>query len=317
MNNMYVMMQRMKVSREELIVSARQDRSRPESAETPTKEIDIPDGYELAFYTLRSLHNGHLQSYKLVSAGGRPVQAVPIAAQLLGVELSEQSREDHQTNQSKLDTDSSSLSLTTDNSPEHSQTPTQQDFNTAGRGSRGLGIRAQGLSARTLKRYAHERNDEYTDVCGIYSPEVSTPVKRYNHGKGKFCCPRCGSNFTRPKSVKDHFPSCIMKFGNPQALRYTDHTSMAQKEAAIQGRAQASRETSTVDMEDEDVQMDGDSQGIKFEELNEALYAHLAPKQHCQLLMRHRARTSLHITQDHRLADHDPIIKTEFVPEEE
>ena len=37
-----------------------------------------------------------------------------------------------------------------------------------------------------------------------------------------------------------------MKFGNPQALRYTDHSSMAQKEAAIQRRAQASHETSTV-----------------------------------------------------------------------
>ena len=317
MNNMYVVIERVMVSREELTVSAVQDHSRPESAETPTKEIDIPDGHELAFYTLRSLHNGHLQSYRIVSASARPVQAVPIAAQLLGVELSEQPREDHQINQSKLDTDSSSLSLSTDNSPEHSQTPTQQNLKIRGRGSRVPDNRAQGLSAATLKRHAHERDDEYTDVCGIYSPEISTPIKKYNHGKGKFCCPRCGSNFTRPKSVKDHFPFCILKCGNPQALRYTDHTSMAQKEAAIQGRAQASRETSTVNMEDEDIQMDEDSQGIKFEELNEALYVDLVPKHNCLSLTHNRARTSLHATQDHRIVHHDPIIKTEFVPEEE
>lgn len=121
---------------------------------------------------------------------------------------------------------------------------------------------SRGVSLTALRRHAHARDDGYTDMCGVSSPEKSVPVKRFNLGKGQFCCPRCESNFTRPKSVKDHFPYCVIKCGNPGALRYTDHPSMAQTEAAIQRRARASRESSSVGLE----------------EMNKALYANPAHK---------------------------------------
>ena len=75
---------------------------------------------------------------------------------------------------------------------------------------------ARGSSASTRRRHAHARDDYYTDVCGVISPEKATPVRKDNLGNGEFSCPRCGSSFTRPKSVKDHFPSCISRYGNPK-----------------------------------------------------------------------------------------------------
>ena len=55
----------------------------------------------------------------------------------------------------------------------------------------------------------------------------------------------------RPKLVKDHFPDCVSKCGNPQGLRYTDHPSMAKTEGSLQHRGQASHEASDSDMVNE------------------------------------------------------------------
>ena len=81
-------------------------------------------------------------------------------------------------------------------------------------------------------RNQHRRSDLLTDVCGHITPATGTPVKKIS-GKehADYHCPRCDSTATRPRTIKDHFPACIRKHGNPQGLKYTDHPSMAKAEA--------------------------------------------------------------------------------------
>lgn len=236
-----------------------------------TREIFLPDGYELAHYTLRRVCDGHLQSYLMDNNTGRVVQATPMAAHSSGVQL----QEDHGLGQSNQDLGLSPQVSSTNHNSYSNHMPDQQLPRISAYGEhQNLAPpdnRAQSLSARTLKRHAHARDDNYTDVCGVFSLAKATPVKKHNPGNGDFCCPICESSFTRPKSVKDHFPDCVSKYGNPQALRYTDHPSMAQKEAAIQRRSRESREVSSMSMEEDDNRMQRGSQGIKFEEMNDAL----------------------------------------------
>ena len=208
------------------------------------REIVIPDGFELVGYTLQRVDDGHLQAYLPVDVRATPVQAIPVAGCL-----------------------SDRLGPSTGSS---SSAP-------VGEGHGSLAIRVRKPSAITQSRHAHSRDDNYTDVCGVFSPAKANPVKKDNPGNGEFYCPRCESNYTRPKSVKDHFPHCVSKCGNPQALRFTDHPSMAQTETAIQRRRQASHESSDLDTEGGDTQGydiegDEDGQGISFENLNETLY---------------------------------------------
>ena len=92
----------------------------------------------------------------------------------------------------------------------------------------------QGLSAKTQERYANSRKDGCTVVCGVGSPEMAPPVRKVNPGNGKYRCPRCKSNFTREKTVKDHFPDCISKHGNPEGFSITDHPSMKRQSNFIQ-----------------------------------------------------------------------------------
>lgn len=270
-------------SERELTISVVQDGSQSESVKIITREISFDPGYELAFFTLRRVHDGHLQSYMPLNASDLQVRSIPIAAQLSGIEALEKPTEDHRADQSGTASGSLSPHPSSDSPPYHSHTPNRQTYNIPLRGGRDTvgpqDDRSRELSVTTLERHAHARDDGYTDVCGLRSPAISTPVQKYNPGKGEFRCPRCGSNFTRPKSVKDHFPYCISKCGNPQALRFADHPSMVQTEAAIQRRTRASREPSTVatdDNDDEDngdTQMNGHSPEIELEEMSEALYA--------------------------------------------
>ena len=216
---------------EEALTSVAQNRTGSSPSERMIREIPLQEGYELAFFTLRRLEDGQLQSFMVpASSNDEHVQAVPIPSK-------------------------------DNNGPSyHNHTPTQQNFNIAIREG-GENIPRQDRIERepsvvTVLRRAHARSDGYSVVCGVYSPEISAPVRSENRGKGDFYCPRCGSNYTRPYSVKDHFYYCISKHGNPQALRFTDHPSMAQTEAAIQRRIQASRQPSA---------------GM-FQEMSEALY---------------------------------------------
>lgn len=85
-------------------------------------------------------------------------------------------------------------------------------------------------------RNPHTRSDRLTDVCGVYSPATNgQPMKRVSTATdARFHCPRCDSNMTRPRTVKDHFPGCIAEYGNPLSIKYTDHQSMAGAEARRQ-----------------------------------------------------------------------------------
>ena len=65
----------------------------------------------------------------------------------------------------------------------------------------------------------------YTSVCGVYSREKAPPDKDTLR-TGPYHCPRCETQFTRPRSVKRHFVGCITRYGNPDSLKWTDHMSL-------------------------------------------------------------------------------------------
>ena len=273
----------------ELTVSVMQDQSLPAEIEGSTTDIHLPEGFELADYTLRRVHDGQLQTYVLDNDHSRLVQAVPISAQPSVTQM----EGDDQIDQSDPGSDSSTPVPATNNSSHQTQPPHQQLFTIPIPSARPSN-RAKAPSSCTQKRHAFSRNDGYTIICGMNSPAKATPVKKINPGKGKFRCPRCGSNFTRPKSVKDHFPDCVLKCGNPEGLRYTDHPSMAKAEANLQHRGQASHEASDSAMEDEqeeeekeeegndddekmeweDEQMRADDQATRFEEMDDTPYVY-------------------------------------------
>ena len=197
--------------KEALTTSVLQDHSQSGPTKRMIREIPLQEGYELAFYTLRRLDDGHLEYFMIPeNSNDERVHAIPITPR--------------------------------DNGLNHSHPSTQQNDNITMHDDYG-NVHQQDRSDRepsvaTVMRRAHARSDGYSVVCGVYSPEISAPMKSENRGKGDFYCPRCGSNYTRPYSVKDHFFYCITKHGNPRALRFTDHPSMAQTEAAIQRRNQ-------------------------------------------------------------------------------
>ena len=67
----------------------------------------------------------------------------------------------------------------------------------------------------------------YTSVCGKVTREISKPPIARNKGqKAGYHCPRCNGQFTRARSVKDHFIKCVEKHGNPQGLSWWDHPTL-------------------------------------------------------------------------------------------
>ncbi len=66
----------------------------------------------------------------------------------------------------------------------------------------------------------------YTRVCGAYSREIASPVKKIKRTGGRYRCPRCDTPFTRARAVMNHFVGCIAKYGNPDSLKWTDHPSL-------------------------------------------------------------------------------------------
>lgn len=64
-----------------------------------------------------------------------------------------------------------------------------------------------------------------TSVCGVYSMEKAPPNKNTSRA-GRYHCPRCDSQFTRPRGVRRHFVGCIRKHGNPDSLKWTDHKTL-------------------------------------------------------------------------------------------
>ncbi|KAM0802880.1 hypothetical protein BDR22DRAFT_887216 [Usnea florida] len=201
-----------------------------------TIEITLPEGFELAAYTLRRTSDGLLQSYRpprrpLLYTGPLPATST-------------------RTRSISLESHDSSGSLT----------PTPPVFNIPIRGGR-----EKSVSATTQRRYDQSLENGYTVACGVVCPEIAPPVKKVNPGDGNYYCPRCGSNFTRPKSVKDHFPGCVQRYGNPLGLRYTDDESMPFRDAASQ-----SRQSSSVSAQHLEPMTGVDDQGVKTEFLSAA-----------------------------------------------
>ena len=77
----------------------------------------------------------------------------------------------------------------------------------------------------------------YTRVCGVYSVERASPTKAENR-RGNYHCPRCDTQFTRPRSVLRHFVGCITKYGNPDGLKWTDHPSLHTVRYCARNRSQ-------------------------------------------------------------------------------
>ena len=65
-----------------------------------------------------------------------------------------------------------------------------------------------------------------TAVCGRWSPATrAVPKKPQARAAGPFRCPRCLFGYSKPKSVRTHFPKCIALNGNPNCDSWTDHHS--------------------------------------------------------------------------------------------
>ena len=66
-----------------------------------------------------------------------------------------------------------------------------------------------------------------TAYCGIITPEIQRPFRRPTNPANRFECPRCGTRYTRAKTVQDAFPGCIRRYGNPLGLNWNSHPSCA------------------------------------------------------------------------------------------
>ena len=199
--------------------------------------VEIPPGWEIHSYTIKRLSDGALQTIPHRPTNNTPASAVPIVASSSNLPL----HQDHQSSRAGTITDS---------------LPSNHLHNLPIRQKPGVvNSNVQGLSVKTQERYANSRGDGYTIACGVGSPEIAPPVRKVNHGGGKYRCPRCMSNFTREKTVKDHFPDCISKHGNPDSLSFTDHPSMEKAKARIQRLNQTSGKASDSEEVGEDEEM--------------------------------------------------------------
>ena len=182
---------------------------------------EIPPGWEIYSHTIRRVRDGALRTILYRPINSIPVSAVPIVAPLSNLQL----HQDYESSQVSTHTTSASLvPYHLHNLPIRHKNGDQTRLNS----------NVQGLSTKTQERYANSRGDGYTIACGVESPEIATPVRKVNLGNGKYRCPRCKSDFTREKTVKDHFPDCISKHGNSERLSFTDHPSMKRQSNFIQ-----------------------------------------------------------------------------------
>ena len=88
-----------------------------------------------------------------------------------------------------------------------------------------------------------------TSACGNRTPEIKEPVAG-GSGKGKYRCPRCLGRFTRPRNIKDHFVSCVRKYGNPQGFHWFDHQSLAATKKWLLNRLPRARQEENVEREE-------------------------------------------------------------------
>ena len=108
-----------------------------------------------------------------------------------------------------------------------------------------------------------------TGVCGIRSPETTKPVAG-GGGTGKYRCPRCHGQFTRSRSVKDHFTGCISKYGNPQGLHWFDDRTLAsQKKWHLDHMPSAREEEDVEEEEGTDRQQEDEEEDSDLGKVNE------------------------------------------------
>ena len=102
-----------------------------------------------------------------------------------------------------------------------------------------------------------------TDVCGIRTPEIIQPVPG-GSGEGDYCCPRCHGQFTRSRTVKDHFITCVRKYGNPAGLKWFDDRTLAANKIWHLNHLAKAREGRNVGGDEETVgqEEDGDLEGV-------------------------------------------------------
>lgn len=62
-----------------------------------------------------------------------------------------------------------------------------------------------------------QTNDATTQTDGI--------VQSGSSEEYKYTCPLCGAKRSRRYTIKQHFPGCVRKHGNPENLEWTDHPS--------------------------------------------------------------------------------------------
>ncbi|MCJ1261655.1 hypothetical protein MMC22_001521 [Lobaria immixta] len=70
----------------------------------------------------------------------------------------------------------------------------------------------------------HAAVDYENAMSGVQLPLSNEPenTEKIHPPAKSHRCPRCFSSFTRRHSVKQHFPACITRVGNPQNLKWDD-----------------------------------------------------------------------------------------------
>ncbi|KAL9064245.1 MAG: hypothetical protein Q9161_008999 [Pseudevernia consocians] len=69
-------------------------------------------------------------------------------------------------------------------------------------------------------------NNTCTKSGGVSSPAKVPPIRNSQITVSAYHCPRCDIKLCSRSTVKAHFPRCIMKHGNPDALKWDDHISL-------------------------------------------------------------------------------------------
>ncbi|KAF6217490.1 hypothetical protein HO133_006828 [Letharia lupina] len=100
-----------------------------------------------------------------------------------------------------------------------------------------------------------------TEVCNIATPAKGTPVAHTNKD-GRYRCARCKGRFTRTRTVKDHFITCVNKYGNPNKLSWYDHPTLAKsKDWHLGSLAMAKEAEDGTEWEEDDDEQEQDQEG--------------------------------------------------------
>ena len=89
-----------------------------------------------------------------------------------------------------------------------------------------LGGVPPGTRLSRSERRLRARTELLTPVCGKVTPkkEFKGPIRK--RIGGQFFCSNCQMGFRSQSTVKEHFPSCVQKLGNPNRVRWIDHPSI-------------------------------------------------------------------------------------------